>query len=261
MMRKIAENDNKKELKIITKMHKVLMSSKDNIIEIQVNDNKYQVKADEIQEISEGSRVIIRIVAMGPYVKVEFPVLKLYVYFDGYAANIKLSRLYMRDQCGLCGHFDNEQTDEFRKPNFELEKDVRQFYSAWILKEPAGCTVPEISSICQDGRCTFKPFLDIDDDGRDPEKVQLNEKPQKKTKVMEIDSDICFSVEPISQCPLRTYPKQKETKQVQFVCFNRDDEEAEQFSSQLRTQDIIQLNKPATGIRNLDIPIKCAPLI
>jgi len=77
---------------------------------------------------------------------------------------------------------------------------------------------------------------------------------------MEIDADVCFSVEPIDQCPFRTYPIHKETRSVKFACFSRDDEESDRLLNQLRSEEIVQVNGPPTGIRNLDIPIKCAPL-
>lgn len=79
------------------------------------------------------------------------------VYFDGYAAHIKASPLYMHRQCGLCGHFDSEtrMESEFLSPNFQHTSDVRQFYLDYIVAD-SDCSAPTRDSICKDSRCNYE---------------------------------------------------------------------------------------------------------
>lgn len=184
----------------------------------------------------------------------------------------------MGTQCGLCGHFNNEPIDEFRKPNFEIEDDVREYFTSWTLNEPSGCKMPEPKSVCTEGRCPYKPFSDSGN-GRDPEsnpwelviqallasvesvsEQELQEKPVKRTRMVEINGHVCFSVQPVDQCRRRTYAVQKEAQQIQFACYERDDEEAESLMTQIRTEDIITISRRANGIREMYVPSKCAPL-
>lgn len=43
----------------------------------------------------------------------ELPQIK--IEFDGYMANIKMSESYKSQQCGICGHYDGERSNEFRR--------------------------------------------------------------------------------------------------------------------------------------------------
>lgn len=64
----------------------------DGSIDININGQQYAANPEEIQVIHDSSgQALVRIEDMGPYVKLEFPKTRLYVYFDGYAVNIKVS--------------------------------------------------------------------------------------------------------------------------------------------------------------------------
>lgn len=75
--------------------------------------------------------------------------------------------------------------------------------------------------------------------------------PILKTKIIEMENDICFSKQPIKQCPMGTYPtgweynneneeenneKHFTTKNIQFICMPRSDSEARYLLKQNRQQ-------------------------
>jgi len=121
--------------------------------------------------------------------------------------------------------------------------------------------VPDVKTICPDKHCAYRPFADVTiPDSENPEKIQYSENPKKKTRVIEMGSRVCFSTEPVDECPLKTYPIEKVTKQIQFVCYQRDDEIGESMWQNRRLEDVIEVNGQATGVKNLDVPTKCAAL-
>lgn len=56
------------------------------------------------------------------------------VRFNGRKAWIKISQLYKTNQCGVCGHYDDNDENEFINGKNEKTSDIRQYYGSFTLK-------------------------------------------------------------------------------------------------------------------------------
>jgi len=65
------------------------------------------------------------------------------VRFNGKKAWIKIAREYVNAQCGLCGHYDNSQDDEWRMSNNEHTEDLAQFHRSYSLLTKEDCTADD----------------------------------------------------------------------------------------------------------------------
>jgi len=258
-------NSDQKEVKIVTRQHRIhLTPETEEYDSIKVNVNGKQYDPQNDQDIYDHGHLIAQIDKQGSTVNVDLPETGVEVDFDGYAINVKLSQHYQGQQCGLCGHFDMETTDEFRNPDFTQEQDVRQFYMNYLIKD-GNCQAPkQLSEVCQDGNCdqdTSSSSSSSSSDENDNDNDDTTEQPDRKTKVIEIDDQICFSTIPVPQCDDNSYPiGQNEQKQVPYVCVDQDSQSAESFERQARYgKNHVQAltNRPPNFTRTESIPEKC----
>lgn len=136
LMKKISKNSEAKKVKII---------SRRNVVELKAKSNDYSEDVDEMVEIKVNGRQIqmserrelsqYRIEREGPYVKVCVAGGKVCVYFDGYSCTVKSSPTEMNKQCGLCGHYDGETSDEFRRADNQLVSDIRDFHKSYFHED------------------------------------------------------------------------------------------------------------------------------
>ena len=91
------------------------------------------------------------------YVKVDLAEVGVQVYFDGFAATIKMSPLYRNAQCGLCGHYDGEQNDEFRTADNELTTDVEKFHRSFFHQDEE-CKIEE-RIVDDEQQYEYEPFV------------------------------------------------------------------------------------------------------
>lgn len=50
-------------------------------------------------------------------------------------ANIKISKLYKNQQCGICGHYDDNENNEWRMSNDKASQNLMQFHQSYTLKD------------------------------------------------------------------------------------------------------------------------------
>jgi len=65
------------------------------------------------------------------------------VKFNGAKAWIKISNAYKNNQCGLCGHYDDEAGDEWRLPNNERASSLDSFHRSYAVQEEGECSTQE----------------------------------------------------------------------------------------------------------------------
>jgi len=231
LMKKLNSNTEAKKVKVITPRHKIVLTAGRSAgdIKIEVNDVEYNVQSSG--PIQENGEVVALIEEEGNYIKVNLMHARVKVYFDGYAAHIKASPLYMHRQCGLCGHFDSEtrMESEFLSPNFQHTSDVRQFYLDYIVAD-SDCSAPTRDSICKDSRCNYESDWETEEEyddhiyRRTPERRERETKPVMTTDVVEEISRTCFSLNPLAECPEGSYPVDyKISKQVEYRCLHNSD--------------------------------------
>jgi hypothetical protein len=263
---KSSNNADLKEVKIVTRQHRIELSPESDeydTIKVKVNGKSYDPENE--QDVVHHGHVVAKIDKEGKSINVDLPETGVQIDFDGYAINVQLSQYYQGQQCGLCGHYDQEEADEFRNPDFTQEEDLRQYYMNYLIKD-GRCQAPsQLNQICQDQDCdqdkssssSSSSSSDEDDNDND----DTTEKPDHKTKVIEMDDQICFSTIPVPQCDDNSYPTEiKERKQVPYTCIDQDSESAEQYERKARFgKKAIQglTSRQPNFTRTESIPEKC----
>jgi hypothetical protein len=261
-------NDELKDVKIITRHQRIEMqpdSDEYDSVKVKVNGQEYNPETED--DLTVNGRVVARIDKEDKAIVVELPETGVQVEFDGYAINIKLSQAYRGQQCGLCGHFDLESTDEFRNPDFTEERDVRRFIMNYLIKD-GRCQAPsQLTEVCESEECdresastssSSSSSQDEDDNDND----ETTEKPDLQTKIIEIDDELCFSTRPIPQCDDDSYAMstKPQPERVSYVCIDQDSKSAEDYERQVRhgRHEIPELrNRTPKFTRNENIPEKC----
>jgi hypothetical protein len=286
----------KKQMKILVKHTKIILGSDGNDVTVQIDGDK--TTCHSYKEIRDGDNVVARIQKQGPYCKVSLPKVGVKVYFDGYAADLKLSQIYQKTQCGLCGHFDGEQSDEYElrdsqnryvnlmdyhksyliQDQCKLEDYIKdsskysihrrhnkyRYDPDWRSSKSGSCPRLSLDSVYGDGDCTDD--CSIDDDCSGTKKCCFNgcghkcvsssgsssssyssssRHPIRSTKVIEQGSELCFSKDPVPQCPDGTYPQYESEQKVVYNCLSRsgtDGDRADRYhrQSKSRRNSIVQ---------------------
>jgi len=270
MARKSSNHQDLKEVKILTKRHRIQLSPETQeyeSIKVDVNGQTYDLEQQE--PIRENGQIVAEIEKDQSTVQVKLPKTGVEIEFDGYAINIKLADQYRGKQCGLCGHFDLESADEFRNPDFSDERDIRQFYMNYLIKD-GQCQAPQqLNEICEseecdkDDRSSSSSSSSSSGSQEDSGSNEEQETPEYKTKVIEMDDQLCFSTVPIPLCDEEdSYPMGvKQQKKVSYVCIDQDSQSAEDIERLARSgrnRDIQALkNRTPTFTRTENLPEKC----
>jgi len=280
------QQNGQKKLKVITPEQTIECQQKQGSSRIQCKENGQTVQKDEDSEAidfnnEQGSDVTVHVSGVS-------------VRFNGRKAWIKLSQMYKSSQCGLCGHYDDNQEDEWRMGNGQNTQDLVQFHRSYTgpkggMADEEQCSEQQLDQFYgQKGQLIrsqyahqrdsaeqqqqgqqweddeqfdgdFDSSSDLDNE-QDPFQSKRRhggpktEEPQQKTKVVEMNQDVCFSVQPVKQCPRGTVPtgrptsdyeseedqdqqnqdQQGKPKKVQFVCLSRNSSEARRLLRQVR---------------------------
>lgn len=216
------------------------------------------------------------------------------VQFDGEDAKIKISGTYKNLQCGLCGHYNDEEEDVFRMGNGQRSSSLKQFHQSYTLKNQE-CNEKKLNKFYEDQdseefsinrrsnnqrrrQQQKNSWFDSDESqnqsgeyeedeehqwmNSDEQKTNRNQpKPIKRTKVIEYQQKICFSTEPVKRCPKGSIPKEDaETSQVKvkFFCLERSSTEARQLLRKVRNGQQVEANdRPQSFVEELEQPTKC----
>jgi len=198
----------------------------------------------------------------------------LSIQFDGEECKVKVSGMYKNLQCGLCGHYNDEDHDDLRMNNGQRSNSVKEFHRSYTLKNEE-CDENRLTKFYQDNSDEFeiersqqkrrpqeKGWFESSDESESDEtygyKSKSNEEkesrersdrreqsdrrqPVKRTKVMEYQHQICFSTEPVKQCPRGYAPEEEEEKKtVKFFCLERSSSEARRLQRQVREGRIVE---------------------
>jgi hypothetical protein len=175
--------------------------------------------------------------------------------FNGRQAWIKIAQIYKNNQCGICGHYDDDEENEFVKGNNEKTSDIRQYFDSFTLKDG------ECDSDYEEATRQHK-FETIDSDefeqGRNSEEGD-EEEPIEKTRVMEYNHKICFSMKPVRECPRSRYPTIKTNNiKVQFACLSRDSLQARRLIRQLKSEQVLEVSGLSPSfVETVKSPTKC----
>ncbi|KIH69020.1 von Willebrand factor type D domain protein [Ancylostoma duodenale] len=245
MMKKVHKEREEKKLKIVTPRDIFVLEMINDEIVAKVNNRR--VNHDELRRYK-----IVKVEENLYKIDIEDDVVVL---FDGYQVNIKLSHIYKNMQCGVCGHYDGEKWNDLRRADNEETEEVGDFHRSYIAKDEE-CDIDEVEIKKERNRRLEKDLkyhdyrlreenelrgeysedrLHYEDEmikkrfereerfERYDEEIETR-KPLLRTRVIERERSVCFSVEPVHECPRDTIVKkdEEEQREVEFVCLREN---------------------------------------
>jgi hypothetical protein len=223
-----------------------------DMIEIEPTGDsfKYKVNQEEKTERDMESYGVTTRDGMMTYTNTDFT-----VRFNGRKAWIKIAQLYKNAQCGLCGHYDDEQENEFRMGNNEMTSNLRDYHKSYTLK---------------DGQCDqdFEETLQRErletinsDEFFGGESNENDEEPIEKTYVMEYGSSkVCFSKKPVPSCPEDRHSEgEKKEMKIQFACLPRSSDQARRFLRRAKREQVVDdvRDLALSFVETIRVPTKC----
>jgi hypothetical protein len=216
----------------------------------------------------------------------------VHVRFDGKKAWIKVSKLYQDQQCGLCGHYDedHEGRNDYRRADQDSHTDdLENFHRSFSVRDNEECTEGEQNDFYskhtkkgsfrhghqldsserrQEEEQRSREEQEMDDDSwwgtsskawKRQQSRQDNNEPVKRTKVIEKVDQLCFSTQPVSACPEGSHPDQQQLqKRVPFACLERSSTEARQLQRQARRGVADVSGRAAVWTQDVRVPAgKC----
>lgn len=220
-----------KKLRIVSRFNSVVLepqSEEYDSLKVRVN-GQAPVDPEEVQDMTNHGHVVLRVRKEGEqYVRVELPESGVKVYFDGYTANVKVSPMYNGQACGLCGNQDYDNDNDFTGPDNQVTDDIGQFAQQYTLQQGDQC---QQQPDCEGNNCSpykYGEYQYSQQEGQEQyqEDQQYqqgqgnwNPRPQRSTKVVERDGQLCFSKQPVPRCPRNSYPTQQgQPTKVVFAC-------------------------------------------
>ncbi|KAJ1370299.1 hypothetical protein KIN20_031990 [Parelaphostrongylus tenuis] len=259
-MKKLRKNHNDKKLKLITR---------ENIYEVEMVDNKliWKVNGEEVDRDQMERYGVKRIHENLHEIETD----EVSVVFDGYQANIKISPMYRNKQCGLCGHYDGEKWNDLRRADNEETTEIRDFHRSYITKD-SECDFDETELEKDNHGLEMdlknrnyrsreeREFNDDDDMYKFEESDDEKEtrKPIHRTRVVEREYRVCFSVEPQLECPKYTTKNEVTEEEVDFVCLRSSNQETRRLLRKAREEVIPRsLLKGQNWSTTVSIPKTC----
>ncbi|KAE9421889.1 hypothetical protein Angca_005554 [Angiostrongylus cantonensis] len=259
LMKKLQKNGNDKKLKLI---------NRENIYEIEMRGNELACKVNG-REITHNQMEQYGLNKIHENLY-EIDIGDVSVTFDGFQANIKLSPLYMNKQCGLCGHYDGEKWNDLRRADNEETDAIQDFHRSYITKDDE-CDYEE-SELEKDNQELEMDLKNRNYRGR--EEKELNDddvysfdesddekdtrKPIHRTRVIEREHRVCFSAEPVLDCPKYTRKTEVTEEEVDFVCVRSSNQESRRLLRKARDEIIPRaLLKGQNWSTTVPIPKSC----
>jgi hypothetical protein len=278
LMKKTQEGETK--VKIMTPEDTVELSSKNqqDTPAVKVNGKHIENEDELHEEDIEAS-----------YGKVYVSKQGINVEFDGEEAKVKIGGMYKNLQCGLCGHYNDEEEDVFRMGNNERSASLKQFHKSYTLKNEE-CSESKLNKFYEQqdsdefavhrnskGR-RQNQWFDSEEQQNSNSKESIEEwswkdssekrsgkkSPIERTKVIEYQHRLCFSNEPVKRCPKGTSPDEdSQTKEVkvQFFCLDRNSVEARRLLRQVRKGENVDAEgQTQSFVEAVEQPTKCVPV-
>jgi hypothetical protein len=275
VMIKREDDSELKTLKIVTEQVKlVIRSISESQFECELNGERR--RCEEIDTVLEHQRhTVLRVQTYNKYMQIELPEAGLRVFFDGYAINIKVSTIYRSEVCGMCGHYDYEESDEeceLRTANNECvsrnsERQLAELFESYLIRDET-CQFDE-TLLSEDRHYKYQPltwederYEHIEDSERRVYRDEDEEvRPVERTRVIEQSDEVCFSKRPLPECPRMTKTKQYKqgTIKVVYSCMPRNEQLAEEYLRLASRDEIVPTveNMPASFTQDEYVPVKC----
>lgn len=191
-------------------------------LEVQYNGEKIRpsLYKEEVVKNSEGKKYLaIQMIKEGKLM-VSAPIHGVKILSDGKHFQIQMSNMYRGRVCGLCGDMNGEKVAELKDPQGCVRSSVKDFAESYIL---GSCSDrqsrPLEKSECVREYTAVPASLSL----RSPkwETRRVSSGIRYTNKVIPRESETCFSIKPITECPVGTKPTGHVTKKIAFHCVPR----------------------------------------
>jgi len=265
MMKKVEKKSELKKLKIVTE---------ENVIEIELEKRgELLVKVDNKIVKDDNKMENYGLTKRGDMITFENE--DLLVRFDGLNVEIQMNEMYKNKQCGMCGHYDGESEGEFRRADNQETEDMEEFHRSFLSRDEE-CDVEEQRLSEKKNYKKYEKFEKSEESSEESynespfeknnsyEKYEQEEdketvEPIEKTRVIEYSGRVCFSKQPVPECPRKTYEKESETKEmkVKFACLERSSSEARRLLRESRREILSIESLPHSFVETLTVPKAC----
>jgi hypothetical protein len=248
LVKKMDKSSEEKMLKVITK---------EKVIEMWLEKGEFvcKVNGKTIREESIAKHDIVKL-ADRVY-KIELD--ELSVRFDGRVVRVELSQQYKGRQCGLCGHYDDDRENEFRRADNEQTEDIEDFHRSYLTRD-SECEIDEekMKEKKNHGRVeeSSSEELSAFDEIDLANVISDNDEPIERQQVIEYAHRTCFSRTAIKECP-RGEPFSFDEVPLRFVCFPRESKEALRFMREIRRGSISLESFKDSFAQNVKSATKC----
>jgi len=253
------QSEEEKKVKIVLQDKTIELSSK------QQQKPIVKIDGQQVQNEEELSEEGIELSYSTVYVRRS----GLSVEFDGVECKVQVSGMYKNLQCGLCGHYNDEEEDVFRTAGGQRSSSLKQFHKSYQLKNEE-CSESQINKHYEENSKEFEierrqpnrrqqknSWFDESesneeryDNNSDEERWDQSResrkqgpRPIKKTKIVEYHHKLCFSTEPVKKCPQGSRVDEDaktEEIDVKFFCLDRTSTEARRLQRQVRDGKIVK---------------------
>lgn len=244
LLKKLTRDTKEKKMKILGENGVLELQRVDERFEIKVNGNRVEDE-ESLQDMGINLRDEIATVELEDVL----------VRFDGHAASVKISPIYKNGQCGICGHYDEDREDELRKADNELTSDVQEYHRSYFHNDEE-CEIEE--DVVRERKNYDRLRNNLEEERRNDEEKETR-RPVMRTKVIEYNHEICFSMKPVEMCPEDTYVGNDKTveKKITFACLSRSKHEAAKLARRARTHILDMEEYKPSFVDTVFIPNEC----
>jgi hypothetical protein len=278
LMKRVEESSEKKELKVIAENIELVIKPKKvnsiHDVELEYILDGQRKPISQLRQILKHNHIVLEIVEdESGYCRVVLPEAGVRVYFDGFAANVKVSPFYRNQLCGMCGEFEREsyyeqcdiRTAQGECVSARSPRELKKLFDSYLVSNECSYNKNKYES---DEHYEWEP-LQWENEERyehiDEERTRLRSKrvnkPVPYTRVIEQGHEVCFSKKPILKCAKYTHPVDYEQKvvKVTYTCIDRNEYEADDYLRRARHGEVIDevADLPASFAQNEHVPLKC----
>jgi len=293
LMKRQTDENELKTIKIVSEDVKLIIRARqvsNSHIELECELNgAAAVPCARLGELREHQHSVLRVEKLSDekYVRVYLPEAGVRVFFDGLSANIKVSPVYTRSVCGMCGDYNQEES--FRN-NCELRtaqkdcvsarnpRELKKLFLSYLIRTGSAdyqCTKNIDRYINDEEHYEWKPtqwersnevhYSSVEESTkkvhRSNERTEVQ--PVLRTLTIEQAHEICFSKVPVPKCPRHTVPTsyKKGDMKIVYSCMERSNPQAEEFLRLLgmnRTKVISEVRELVASFSQVErVPLKC----
>lgn len=287
LMKRQSPDSELKTVKIVSDDVKLIIRARptstiDNVeLECELNDKSPVPCRDLPTEVRAHNHVVLRVekYEQERYVRIYLVEAGVRVFFDGLSANVKVSPVYTREVCGMCGEYNQEETVradcELRTARKECvsARNARQLvklFESYLVRDAECQNVERYTQ--QEEHFTYKQlqwqqsneeqYGQLEESRKNVHRSRETVSPVERTRAIEQAHEICFSKVPIAKCPAHTaaVAHKKNPVKVVYSCMERSHPLAEQYLREIRQGDrvIVEAREMTASFSQVErIPTKC----